>query len=108
MFLDQQLTYEAAGKKQWPGKQRGHGDAGYVEFVQELLDGDQHLFNALVPTFANRSHVQRNDPCPCGSGIKYKRCHMCVVEEISRRVGPIQLYAIFRRWDTSASREMIE
>ncbi|MBI4329373.1 MAG: SEC-C domain-containing protein, partial [Chloroflexi bacterium] len=24
-----------------------------------------------------RSHqkVGRNDPCPCGSGLKYKRCH---------------------------------
>ena len=20
--------------------------------------------------------VGRNDPCPCGSGLKYKRCHM--------------------------------
>jgi preprotein translocase subunit SecA len=20
-------------------------------------------------------HVGRNDPCPCGSGKKYKRCH---------------------------------
>ena len=19
--------------------------------------------------------VARNDPCPCGSGLKYKRCH---------------------------------
>lgn len=19
--------------------------------------------------------VERNDPCPCGSGLKYKRCH---------------------------------
>ena len=22
-----------------------------------------------------RSSVGRNDPCPCGSGLKYKRCH---------------------------------
>ena len=22
-----------------------------------------------------RSRVGRNDPCPCGSGFKYKRCH---------------------------------
>jgi preprotein translocase subunit SecA len=20
--------------------------------------------------------VERNDPCPCGSGKKYKKCHM--------------------------------
>ena len=23
----------------------------------------------------SRSRVGRNDPCPCGSGYKYKRCH---------------------------------
>ena len=23
----------------------------------------------------SRSSVGRNDPCPCGSGFKYKRCH---------------------------------
>ena len=23
----------------------------------------------------SRSNVGRNDPCPCGSGYKYKRCH---------------------------------
>jgi preprotein translocase subunit SecA len=21
------------------------------------------------------AHVGRNDPCPCGSGLKFKRCH---------------------------------
>src|SRR6266567_1096614 len=41
VFLDQQLTYEALGKGRWPGRQRSHGDAGYVEFVLELLGGDQ-------------------------------------------------------------------
>jgi len=24
---------------------------------------------------ADASKVGRNDPCPCGSGIKYKKCH---------------------------------
>ncbi|MDQ3453186.1 MAG: SEC-C metal-binding domain-containing protein [Actinomycetota bacterium] len=23
----------------------------------------------------NEDKVGRNDPCPCGSGLKYKRCH---------------------------------
>jgi len=23
----------------------------------------------------NNSRVGRNDPCPCGSGLKYKKCH---------------------------------
>ncbi|HZO71030.1 MAG TPA: SEC-C domain-containing protein [Ktedonobacteraceae bacterium] len=98
VFLDQQLTYEAMGKGQWPGRQRSHRDAGYIEFILELLGSDQRLLEALAPTLANRSGVERNASCPCGSGIKYKRCHLRVVEEIGRRVGWIRLYAIFDRW----------
>jgi preprotein translocase subunit SecA len=26
--------------------------------------------------------VGRNDPCPCGSGKKYKRCHMLIDEGV--------------------------
>jgi uncharacterized protein len=24
---------------------------------------------------ARKDKIGRNDPCPCGSGLKYKRCH---------------------------------
>jgi preprotein translocase subunit SecA len=30
---------------------------------------------ALPAAKANGRKVGRNDPCPCGSGKKYKRCH---------------------------------
>jgi len=40
------------------------------------VDGGTHVESHVegTPTggFAN---VGRNDPCPCGSGRKYKRCH---------------------------------
>ena len=26
-------------------------------------------------TIRNENKVGRNDPCPCGSGKKYKKCH---------------------------------
>jgi uncharacterized protein YecA (UPF0149 family) len=34
----------------------------------------------MMPQNKNRKQekiaaVGRNDPCPCGSGLKYKRCH---------------------------------
>jgi len=32
-----------------------------------------HAYGA-VPTEAS-AKVGRNDPCPCGSGKKYKKCH---------------------------------
>jgi preprotein translocase subunit SecA len=34
--------------------------AGQAEAVQQVVRGDK---------------VGRNDPCPCGSGKKYKKCH---------------------------------
>jgi len=29
--------------------------------------------------------VGRNDPCPCGSGKKYKKCHMLIDEGVGTR-----------------------
>jgi hypothetical protein len=98
VFFDRQLVYDAEGKGTWPGKQRGHGSNGYIEFVQELLDGDQQLLTVLAPIFANVSDIGRNRQCPCGSGLKYKKCHLTTVEEISRRVGWVTLRGVFRRW----------
>lgn len=28
----------------------------------------------------NIGHIGRNDPCPCGSGLKYKKC--CLTREL--------------------------
>lgn len=43
---------------EWPGQDRSHGDEGIREAVQES------------------GGVGRNDPCPCGSGKKFKHCHL--------------------------------
>ena len=43
------------------------GDAGIDEPVQS---------SSLPPSSRHREEkVGRNDPCPCGSGKKYKHCH---------------------------------
>ncbi len=34
------------------------------------------------------SSVGRNDPCPCGSGKKYKDCHYRIVQQQARTVNP--------------------
>jgi preprotein translocase subunit SecA len=31
--------------------------------------------HAPAPAVRDRERVGRNDPCPCGSGKKYKKCH---------------------------------
>lgn len=47
------------GKKaEWPGEDRSHGLQGIREAVQDA------------------GGIGRNDPCPCGSGKKFKRCHL--------------------------------
>ena len=45
--------------------------------ANHLLDIRQHWFEKSIPPTVKRDRpkVGRNDPCPCGSGKKYKNCH---------------------------------
>ncbi len=63
---------------------------GVVEFVARYLEGDvvhalrerstfvmldgRWRYEAGAPT-ATTTRVARNEPCPCGSGKKFKQCH---------------------------------
>ena len=51
----EQITGVAA---KWPGEDRSHGERGIREAIKAM------------------GGVGRNDPCPCGSGKKYKKCHL--------------------------------
>ena len=53
----------------WP--EYPHGDAGLMEYVMEISN-------------IARSDPDRNDPCPCGSGKKYKKCHLDQVQHFKR------------------------
>jgi preprotein translocase subunit SecA len=49
--------------------------AGYDEALAAAPDGGD-VAVATAPPFTRASEkVGRNDPCPCGSGKKYKHCH---------------------------------
>ena len=41
----------------------------------------------IVPFPGQRPRVGRNEPCPCGSGKKYKHCHLDVDEQTRPRQG---------------------
>ncbi len=43
------------------------------EEAEEEASGGTDM-GAKVPVTRNASKIGRNDPCPCGSGLKYKRC----------------------------------
>ena len=55
-----------------------------LDFREQRLDererslrASQRLLRAKTIPLDRAAHskVGRNDPCPCGSGFKYKRCH---------------------------------
>jgi preprotein translocase subunit SecA len=49
------------------------GGLGADEEAAQLAAGTQTTLEMLPPGRTDR--VGRNDPCPCGSGKKYKHCH---------------------------------
>ncbi len=55
-----------------------HAEAGgYVPVEGELppQDGENAGAQPQLPMHRDAPKVGRNDPCPCGSGKKYKQCH---------------------------------
>ena len=36
---------------------------------------NHHHHELLRPIVRETPKVGRNEPCPCGSGLKYKKCH---------------------------------
>jgi len=95
VFFDRQLVYEAGGRVAWPGGEHAHGDVGYLEWVAEEFGGDTAAVTALAPVFSGAVSVGRNDPCPCGKGIKFKRCHAPAVERVRGGIGLARLRRLF-------------
>ena len=55
--------------------------AGLCSRIEDIAAGRMPLPSPTVPPICNQSHqrarkqkIGRNDPCPCGSGRKYKKC----------------------------------
>ena len=47
-----------------------------LQYSAPSVDGGTHVETSKGPAVNDDfAHVGRNDPCPCGSGRKYKRCH---------------------------------
>jgi preprotein translocase subunit SecA len=47
-----------------------------LEYSAPSVDGGNHVETSQGPGPADDfARAGRNDPCPCGSGRKYKRCH---------------------------------
>jgi uncharacterized protein YecA (UPF0149 family) len=48
---------------------------------------DQVRARAVLERFGGAGRVGRNDPCPCGSGKKFKRCCMRLIEDARWTLG---------------------
>ena len=62
---------DAARKELWG--EYSHGDEGFREHEKEMLN-------------LARRNLGRNSPCPCGSGVKYKKCCLDEVQAVERDV----------------------
>ena len=51
------------------------GQLGNVTYTHPNEDGSVSQVTGSATLAAEVQRVGRNDPCPCGSGKKYKRCH---------------------------------
>jgi len=82
-FFCWQLLYDIEG----PGQLSGwsHGSRGIKEFYADTLrTNDEQAIRAILSAIVTHSLPGRNDACMCGSGNKYKRCHVTLVQELSR------------------------
>jgi SEC-C motif domain protein len=97
--VDREATLRWAKESQWKGLEivsaSEDGDTGQVEFKARYVANDAELVHHERSNFRRKdgmwryvdgtpvkpvpiraeAKAGRNDPCPCGSGKKFKRCH---------------------------------
>ncbi|PFM65470.1 preprotein translocase subunit SecA [Bacillus cereus] len=44
--------------------------------MYEITELEYLLMMAIQDSYQNILEIKRNDPCPCGSGLKFKNCHI--------------------------------
>ena len=78
IFRMEQLDDSFVGST-WTGGEARHDEATSATEIasqqQAAIDGTQ-TDHKPQPFRKKEQHVGRNDPCPCGSGKKFKNCHM--------------------------------
>jgi len=64
------LNYLCAGYKRF----FTHCQPFVAEIAKLWRQNTQEKQTKIIPTTASQPKAGRNDPCPCGSGLKYKKC----------------------------------
>ncbi len=52
-----------------------HAGANAMQPEPEMAEADAHAGGPAAPVYRDTPKVGRNEPCPCGSGKKFKQCH---------------------------------
>jgi len=69
---------DTKGYVEFRARCRVKGEAGGLDEASEFVKEDGRWFyvdgSTIQPQKNSGSKVGRNDPCPCGSGKKYKKC----------------------------------
>ena len=56
-------------------KEEEHEDMSQYKAEKPSVDGESEDVSTAKEPVRAEKRVGRNDPCPCGSGKKYKNCH---------------------------------
>lgn len=67
--IEERLALEARRLQQWERQ---------LEYRRDELRRKELQIGSPTaprPVASRQPNIGRNDPCPCGSGVKYKRCH---------------------------------
>jgi SEC-C motif len=87
VHIHRQLVCEADAQRIWPGPARPHGaTAAYLALFREHFS-DVRLANNIAKRWTKRIRTAANEPCICGSGRKFKRCHRTEIETFERYCG---------------------
>jgi hypothetical protein len=83
-FLLGQSLVEAG--KPWPFGERSHGIQGLLEAYGEWFRMQDETVIARYLDYLSREEVKGHWECPCGSGIRLRKCHAEQVYDLRRRV----------------------
>jgi hypothetical protein len=106
LHVHRQLVYEANPSAGWPGPAHAHAitDA-YLEILRDIL-GSQHVAESLAARWRSGQPLDAYEPCPCGSGKKWRWCHRDIVRAYERKSGNRRLADVFRNVAAASSKEV--
>lgn len=71
---------------EWPYGDYTHYEEGLFNYYRQRLKVDKKHVVLAIEIMVGIKKIERNQICFCGSGRKYKKCHLTVLEDFHRKV----------------------